>query len=156
VRINRDFDMMLTGNFGLLRAYAAHRLEQRPDLLARQRRGGLVNDEHPRLLPVPEGADDRDPGALGGTELRDRPANVEVVAQRAQALLGVPALGAPADAPAERGRDLAPERQVLERAENLDEPEVLVRATRRCAMRSRRAADRLAGQLDLGAGSGWG
>jgi hypothetical protein len=139
-----------------LRSYAAQGLEQHLDLLARQRRGRLVNDEHPRLLPVPEGANDRDPGALGGAELRHRPANVELVAQRAQALLGVAALGAPADAPAERGRDLAPERQVLDRAERLDEPEVLVHEAQPGVVRRARVAqlDLLAGQLDPRAGVG--
>ena len=85
-----------------LLAHAADRLEQHLDLVPRQRGGRLVDDEDPRALPVTQRAGDRDAGALRGAELGDRPADVEVVAERAHPLARVAPLGRPADAAAER------------------------------------------------------
>jgi hypothetical protein len=112
---------------GASRRDAADGLEELADLLAVQRRGGLVEDEHVvRVGPAVERPCDRDDGPLGGGELRDGRTDVERHAERLDHLLGPaplrrargPAQHAPAEVPSEI--------EVLDRREHRDEPKVLV------------------------------
>ncbi len=131
--------------------------EQGRHLLARQRRGRLVDHEHPRRLPVPQRPGDRHAGPLGRAELGHRSSYVEVVAQGLHPSLDVPALRVPADPPAPRRHELATEHEVLDGAEGLDETEVLMHEpeARVARVRGRGQIDVVAREPDLHAGVGW-
>src|SRR5439155_468008 len=80
---------------------APHGLEQHVDLVAGQRRGGLVEDEDAALLALAavEGPPDRHQRALGGAQAGERALRGDVGLQAAEDLRGLAARAPPVDPP---------------------------------------------------------
>ena len=103
-------------------------LEQALDVVARQRRRRLVEDEQAgALLPSDEGAGDRHRGALRRGQVADRSLDVDVAEpEHGERLAGAARLVAPVDPAAEARLVARGEGDVLDRVQRADEPEVLV------------------------------
>jgi hypothetical protein len=106
---------------------APHGLEQHVDLVAGQRRGGLVEDEHASFLALVgvEGARDRHQRALGGAQAGERTLGGDLGLQAAEDLRGLPT-GAPPVDPSVPARIRPPREDVLGYRQSVEEAEVLV------------------------------
>ncbi len=119
---------------------AADKFEEAVDLGRRKRRCGLVENEDPHRILGLEGAGHGDLGPLDRGQLRDQDIRVEVEADDREDLAGAAAFAAPADPPARSGLVGVTEPQVLEDAQVVEEPELLMDETESGLMAGMRVA----------------
>ena len=110
------------------RSQAMDHLEEALDVLPRQRRRRLVEDQQAgTVLPTDECSGDGDRRAVRLRQRVDGSLHVDVVeAEDGQCVTGALGFLTPVDAPAEARRVPGGEGDVLHRVERADEPEVLV------------------------------
>ena len=123
------------------RTHPPERLEQSLDLVAREHRRRLVDDEHSSFLSVMKRARDRDSGSLGGGQVADRRIDVDVVPELAHPNVRRTPFGLPVDAAETTRLEADTEREVLDRTHPMHEAEVLVDETQPRAARRGGAAE---------------
>ena len=141
-----------------LRAQAANGGEEQLRLVARQRGGRLVEDQHRRRVGRQhrQSAGNRDDRPIALAQLADRAVDVVVDVEGRERLARAGALAAPAQSPQSHAVLTAPadDREVVDDRQRVDQPEVLVDEADRGALDRVVMAggrDRLTADLQLGA-----